>query len=215
MYAGTHAAPRKVVHTGRHAAPRPSAPRRRVRLAVPALALLAGALAFLGPLSARPQPAQAAARITRAEAIASFSLITRPQLTNASVVDTDATAVPLPPPPVAVVAQQQPAAPAVTPSGTAQQIAVSMLASYGWDSSQFSCLEPLWARESGWSTTASNPGSGAYGIPQALPGSKMASAGSDWEYDAATQIRWGLGYIQARYGSPCTAWAHEQATGWY
>jgi hypothetical protein len=113
-------------------------------------------------------------------------------------------------------APQQPAVavPPATPSGTAQQIAMSMLASYGWSSSEFSCLEPLWQRESGWNVYAGNP-DGAYGIPQALPGSKMASAGADWQTDAATQIRWGLSYIQSRYGSPCAAWAHSEATGWY
>jgi hypothetical protein len=99
-------------------------------------------------------------------------------------------------------------------SGSPQQIAEAMLGSFGWSSSQFSCLDPLWAHESGWSVTAANP-DGAYGIPQALPGSKMASAGPDWQTDAATQIKWGLEYIQATYGSPCSAWAHEQATGWY
>jgi hypothetical protein len=114
--------------------------------------------------------------------------------------------------------QSQPAtsppAPPVHASGSAQQIAMSMLGSFGWSSSQFSCLDSLWMRESGWSVTAENP-DGAYGIPQAMPGSKMASAGSDWETDAATQIRWGLGYIKADYGSPCGAWSHEEATGWY
>jgi len=102
-----------------------------------------------------------------------------------------------------------------TPSGSPQQIAEQMLSQFGWSSSQFSCLEPLWAHESGWNVYASNPSSGAYGIPQALPGSKMASAGPDWESDAATQIRWGLEYIQGTYGSPCSAWAHEEADGWY
>ena len=92
---------------------------------------------------------------------------------------------------------------------------MGMLGSYGWSSSQFSCLDSLWNQESGWNVFASNPTSGAYGIPQALPGSKMASAGPDWQSDAATQIRWGLGYIQGLYGSPCGAWAHEQADGWY
>jgi len=101
------------------------------------------------------------------------------------------------------------------PSGSPQQIAMGMLGSYGWSSSQFSCLDSLWNQESGWNVFASNPTSGAYGIPQALPGSKMASAGPDWQSDAATQIRWGLGYIQSTYGSPCGAWAHEQADGWY
>jgi hypothetical protein len=107
------------------------------------------------------------------------------------------------------------AASAATPQGDPQQIAEGMLGSYGWSSSQFSCLQPLWNQESGWSVTASNPTSGAYGIPQALPGSKMASAGADWQTSAATQIRWGLGYIQSTYGSPCAAWSHEQAYGWY
>ena len=107
------------------------------------------------------------------------------------------------------------AAQPVTASGSPQQIAEGMLGSYGWSSSQFSCLQPLWNAESGWNASASNPSSGAYGIPQALPGSKMASAGPDWQTSAATQIRWGLGYIRSVYGSPCAAWSHEQAYGWY
>jgi len=110
-------------------------------------------------------------------------------------------------------AAQQPAASA--PSGSPQQIAEQMLSQFGWSSGQFSCLQPLWALESGWNIYASNPSSGAYGIPQALPGSKMASAGPDWQSDAATQIRWGLTYIQGTYGSPCAAWSHEEADGWY
>jgi hypothetical protein len=113
----------------------------------------------------------------------------------------------------AQAAKKAGAAPAA--SGSPQQIAEAMLASFGWSSSQFSCLDPLWAHESGWSTTAYNSGSGAYGIPQALPGSRMASAGPDWQTDAATQIRWGLEYVEDTYGSPCAAWDHEQATGWY
>ena len=100
------------------------------------------------------------------------------------------------------------------PSGSPQHIAMAMLGSYGWSSSQFGCLQSLWNAESGWNVYASNP-SGAYGIPQALPGSKMASAGPDWQTNAATQIRWGLGYIKGLYGSPCGAWAHEEADGWY
>ena len=80
---------------------------------------------------------------------------------------------------------------------------------------QKQCLVSLWNVESGWNVTATNPSSGAYGIPQALPGSKMASAGADWQTSAATQIRWGLGYIKSVYGSPCGAWGHEQADGWY
>jgi hypothetical protein len=102
-----------------------------------------------------------------------------------------------------------------TPSGSPQQIAAAMLGSFGWSSGEFGCLQSLWNAESGWNPSASNPISGAYGIPQALPGSKMASAGADWQTNPATQIKWGLGYIKQVYGSPCAAWSHEQSTGWY
>jgi hypothetical protein len=112
-------------------------------------------------------------------------------------------------------AASRPARKKKTASGSPRQIAEAMLASFGWSSGQFSCLDPLWAHESGWSVTAYNAGSGAYGIPQALPGSRMASAGPNWQTNAATQIRWGLEYIKGTYGSPCAAWGHEQATGWY
>ena len=104
---------------------------------------------------------------------------------------------------------------AVATSGDPQTIARSMLSSYGWGDDQLSCLVSLWNRESSWDYTATNASSGAYGIPQALPGSKMASAGSDWQTNPATQIKWGLGYISERYGSPCAAWAHSEATNWY
>jgi hypothetical protein len=80
---------------------------------------------------------------------------------------------------------------------------------------QYSCLVSLWNKESGWNAYANNPSSGAYGIPQSLPGSKMASAGADWATNPATQITWGLGYISARYGDPCGAWGHSQRVGWY
>jgi hypothetical protein len=103
---------------------------------------------------------------------------------------------------------------APVPSGSAQEIAQQLLGQFGW-AGQFSCLNSLWERESGWNVDADNPSSGAYGIPQALPGSKMSSAGSDWQTDAATQIRWGLTYIGSTYGSPCGAWSHEVADGWY
>jgi hypothetical protein len=90
-----------------------------------------------------------------------------------------------------------------------------MAAAYGWTASQWTCLNELWTRESGWQVTATNPQSGAYGIPQSLPASKMASAGADWQTSAATQIKWGLDYIAGRYGTPCGAWAHETAHNWY
>lgn len=85
----------------------------------------------------------------------------------------------------------------------AKKIAKRRLKDYGWEDGQFDCLDKLWTRESGWRWDAENPSSGAYGIPQSLPGSKMASAGQDWKTNAATQIKWGLGYIQQRYQSPC------------
>jgi hypothetical protein len=108
------------------------------------------------------------------------------------------------------------AAPAagIPSAGSAQAIAQAMLAAQGMGDDQFSCLVSLWTRESHWTVTAENP-NGAYGIPQAKPGDKMASAGPDWQTNATTQITWGLGYIQGRYGTPCGAWAHSQATGWY
>jgi hypothetical protein len=99
--------------------------------------------------------------------------------------------------------------------GSAQSIAYNMLQSFGWSpTTYFGCLLDLWNRESGWRYDAENP-SGAYGIPQALPGSKMASAGADWQTDPTTQIRWGLGYIKAIYGNPCAAWSFELANGYY
>lgn len=110
-------------------------------------------------------------------------------------------------------APSYPAAPA-NPSD-AQQIARGMLAEFGWGDDQFGCLVELWNHESGWNVNAYNASSGAGGIPQALPASKMASAGADWATNPATQIRWGLGYIQGRYGSPCGAWDSFSANGWY
>lgn len=102
-----------------------------------------------------------------------------------------------------------------TPAG-AREVARTMAAEkYGWGADQFAALEKLWQKESGWSYTAFNASSGATGIPQSLPGSKMATAGADWETNAATQIAWGLDYIARGYGSPAAAWAHSQSMNWY
>lgn len=99
--------------------------------------------------------------------------------------------------------------------GYAQRIAYGMLPSFGWNPGKyFGCLLNLWNRESGWVYDAEGA-SGSYGIPQALPGSKMASAGPDWQTNPATQIRWGLAYIKATYGDPCSAWAFEESNGYY
>lgn len=97
----------------------------------------------------------------------------------------------------------------------AQNFARTQLEAAGLGDDEFACLVDLWNRESRWNHRSENTSSGAYGIPQSLPGSKMASAGADWQTNPETQIRWGLGYISGRYGTPCGAWAHSEAKGWY
>ncbi|WUH97489.1 lytic transglycosylase domain-containing protein [Spirillospora sp. NBC_00431] len=102
------------------------------------------------------------------------------------------------------------------PAGEAQSIAKKLMPSFGFTGSgQFGCLVKLWNKESHWNVHADNPSSEAYGIPQANPGSKMSSAGPDWQNNATTQIKWGLGYIKGRYNTPCGAWSHSQSVGWY
>jgi uncharacterized protein YabE (DUF348 family) len=107
------------------------------------------------------------------------------------------------------------AVPIVVDPGSAEAIAQQMLLARGWGDDQFQCLLQLWGHESGWRVNAQNSGSGAYGIPQALPGSKMAAFGADWQTNPATQIAWGLSYISGRYSTPCGAWSSWQANGWY
>lgn len=107
-----------------------------------------------------------------------------------------------------------PKAVAVSP-GSSQAEAASQMQAYGWGADQLTCLISLWQKESNWNSTAENPSSGAYGIPQSLPGTKMASAGADWRTNPATQIKWGLSYIAERYKTPCGAWGHSVAVGWY
>ncbi len=114
----------------------------------------------------------------------------------------------------------QPGGPAVTGTESLadedpRTVARALLAEFGFGPEQFDCLDPLWMGESGWRVNADNPHSSAYGIPQALPGSKMSSAGADWATNPITQIRWGLGYIRDRYGSPCSAWSYKQGHGYY
>jgi hypothetical protein len=99
--------------------------------------------------------------------------------------------------------------------GTPKEIAMNLLGDHGWKSDQFSCLDKLWTKESQWKVSADNPSSSAYGIPQALPGIRMAAYGSDWQTNPVTQIKWGLDYIEITYSSPCNAWAHSVAKGWY
>jgi hypothetical protein len=137
------------------------------------------------------------------------------------------TAKPAPPPPPAPApaapqgsgsasSGKSAAAPVAAASpGSAQAVAAQIVAAHGWGSEQFNCLVALWNKESGWRVNASNGSSGAYGIPQALPGNKMASVGADWQTNPATQITWGLNYITGRYGTPCGAWQHSVDMNWY
>ena len=99
--------------------------------------------------------------------------------------------------------------------GEYQKYALSLMPEFGWEDSEMYSLIKLWDRESGWNPNSHNGGSGAHGIPQALPASKMASEGSDYYTNGNTQIRWGLKYIAGRYGSPSNAWSHFCSNGWY
>ena len=98
------------------------------------------------------------------------------------------------------------------PREIAKQI---MLSKYEWGEDQFTCYDKIIMRESRWIVTADNPHSTAYGIPQALPGKRMAEFGDDWRTNPVTQIRWGLNYVDERYGTPCQAWSFKRARGWY
>lgn len=100
------------------------------------------------------------------------------------------------------------------PTGN-KAIAKAKAETRGWTGDQWNCLHSLWMRESGFNHLANNPSSGAYGIPQSLPASKMATVGADYLTNPRTQIEWGLNYIAGRYGTPCSAWAHSEAVNWY
>ncbi|MBX6382600.1 MAG: lytic transglycosylase domain-containing protein [Microbispora sp.] len=93
--------------------------------------------------------------------------------------------------------------------------AFRLVTRHTWSGEQFQCLDNLWTRESNWDHRAYNQGSGAYGIPQALPGRKMGYVAPDWRFNPQTQIKWGLRYIKGRYGSPCGAWGHFRSHNWY
>jgi len=100
----------------------------------------------------------------------------------------------------------------IDPREIARQIMVNK---YNWGDAEFTCYNAIIMRESKWIVSADNPHSSAYGIPQALPGSKMAAFGADWRTNPATQIRWGLDYVHVRYGTPCQAWSFKRGHGWY
>ena len=117
------------------------------------------------------------------------------------------------------IAQNYTAPPTPTPvdidPGTNRALGYQLLLDFGFGEGQWKFLDALWQRESGWNQLADNPTSSAYGIPQSLPGSKMAVVGDDWRTNPETQIRWGLAYIAARYGTPERAWAHSERFNWY
>jgi hypothetical protein len=137
------------------------------------------------------------------------------QATQAQAVQAEQTAETDPPP------APEPAEPRAPPTDTSpasnRELGREMAAERGWGPDQFNCLDALWRGESQWSVTAHNKDSGAYGIPQSLPGSKMASHGDDWRTNPVTQIAWGLDYIADRYGTPCAAKHHSDAhhPHWY
>jgi hypothetical protein len=151
----------------------------------------------------------------------SFQRVTVPPATPtvAPVIDTlPAAPTPAPRPSVKVPAPKPIVVPKSTPKPAPDYPSVAYAKSYARNrigSTQFACLDKLFTRESGWRTHAYNKSSGAYGIPQALPGSKMAVIASDWRDNPLTQVKWGLLYISNRYGTACRAWAHSQETGWY
>jgi uncharacterized protein YabE (DUF348 family) len=128
------------------------------------------------------------------------SVLTSPPVTQVVRLGTK----PLPNPAIVIVAP-----------GSAQALGKQLAAARGWGDDQFACLLQLWNEESGWRVNAQNVYSGAYGIPQALPGSKMGSVGADWQTNPATQITWGLNYIAGRYATPCGAYNHKSSAGWY
>lgn len=140
-----------------------------------------------------------------------------PTSTTAKAQSADVEAIPAPSAAPSKTAAPAPAAAPVVVDdpAAAQAFASGELANRGWGAGEMSCLTQLWNRESEWLTSAENPDGGAYGIAQSLPAEKMASVGSDWKTNYKTQIIWGLGYIEERYGSPCAAWGHSNAVNWY
>jgi hypothetical protein len=198
----------------RHAVRAEKQSRARFVLSLLVMTVCAGLVALTLATPRLPDSAQAAPILSKH----GQKLALPAELTASITRDDFSVTLPEPPKPAAVAGRSGggSAPHAGTPDpGSAQAIARQMLADRGMGDDQFDCLVSLWNRESHWNVYAGNPSTGAYGIPQALPGSKMASAGADWADNPATQITWGLGYITGRYGNPCGAWAHSQSSGWY
>ena len=148
----------------------------------------------------KAQPSQAVSQATAAKAATTAK--TAKTATSAKTAKTSATA--------HAKTQAKP-----TAAKSPKQIATAMLGGFGWTKAQFSYLDQLWHQESNWNPSATNASSGAYGIAQALPASQMSSAGSDWQTNASTQIKWGLSYIEDTYGTPCAAWNVDITEGGY
>lgn len=168
--------------------------------------------AFLAVSVAPPMATSTAYAYAPGQTREGQTLAVEGEYTNASSRDVFTISEPAPEP--VKVVSSAPAA-GVPDPGSAQAIAYGILQSMGLGDGEYSCLVSLWDRESHWNIYAYNASSGAYGIPQALPGEKMASVGADWATSASTQVTWGLSYISGRYGTPCGAWAHSEEQGWY
>lgn len=184
----------------------------RASWTLPVFAVFA-TLAFVAGSLAEPSGTAYAMTVVAPGPTSVQALSVQGQYTNGA--SRDAFAVTEPPPPAPVAAASGAPAAGTPDPGSAQAIAFDMLQARGLGQDEFNCLVALWDKESSWNVYAYNAGSGAYGIPQALPGEKMASVGADWATNPATQIAWGLGYITNRYGTPCGAWSTSQAQGWY
>ncbi len=193
-------------------------PRQKRKLLIPAIAAL-GAIAAAGYLAVTAFDGSAATRVTGSGGTGTGSLrtVTGPR-TGTGLARAGATGPLAEPAPKGVTVGKVPSAGAAAAQKaqavSAQKIADKLMPQFGFDQQQYSCLLALWDKVSGWNVYAQGPG-GQYGIPQALPGAKMAAVGPDWQTDAATQIEWGLGYIKKTYGTPCAAMAEEEKTGYY
>ncbi|CAN5280690.1 hypothetical protein BH09ACT1_BH09ACT1_28520 [soil metagenome] len=190
--------------------------RNRRRRVLPLFAILAAAGSFFVLALVPHQPPSAQADVLMTSVVAGKTQTLEVKDTVAAMAVVRDSYKVTPKPVIIVRAAASASAPAVgTPDpGSAQAIGKELVTARGWGDDQFACLVSLFNRESHWNVYAANP-SGAYGIPQALPGSKMASAGADWQTSARTQITWGLNYIAGRYLTPCGAWGHSQSVGWY
>lgn len=206
---------------GTHSSPRPAHPAVAATVRGVATLAVVGALVGAGVAAKQLDVSGGSGSVADGRSLASIaSLLEGPPVaapSNASIQfpAVDVSSSPRPTEDAVKAEAERVAALAVDDASAAQAYASSQLASFGWGADQMSCLVPLWERESGWRTSAANPSSGAYGIPQSLPAGKMSSAGADWATNYETQVRWGLGYIQGRYGSPCAAWGHSNSVGWY